>query len=60
MMSFNLPSLKTDGESVLPSLVMECSPGPSRVLDSLLARKTQIWKSVLVPVSAVNAAIGVF
>lgn len=57
MMSFNLPSLKTDGERVLPSLVMEWSPGPCRVLDPLLARKTQIWESLLVPVSA---AIGVF
>ena len=59
MMSFNLPSLKTDGERVLP-LVMERSAGTWRVLDSFLAGKAQSWESVLVPVTGVNTFVGLF
>lgn len=59
MMSFNLPTLKTDGKRVLPSLVMELSPGTQRVRDSACQENSKVG-IVLVLVTGVNASIGLF
>lgn len=59
MMSFNLPSLKTDGESTsfFGDGALSWDLEGSGLFDY---QETQSWESVLAPVTGVDASIGLF